>query len=190
MSVLEIRDLQVAVKLPTGELKPILAGVNLTVAAGQTHAIMGPNGSGKSTLAYSIAGHPKYQITGGSVSLDGTDVLSMTVRVLIDGRGDFVDLSALTDYPQNNVDEPVGAALPDIFDTFTQNSQTSHGLLDYASPVDLAGNANTNYWPNRIQRYLQTNTGKKISVKAIQLQLRIWDQKTEQTRQVTVVVDL
>src|SRR3954466_10884806 len=79
MSVLEIRDLQVAVKLAEGELKPILAGVTLTVRAGETHAIMGPNGSGKSTLAYSIAGHPKYEITAGSVTLDGQDVLSMTV---------------------------------------------------------------------------------------------------------------
>ena len=74
MSTLEIRDLKVSVKLPEGELKPILAGVDLTVRAGETHAIMGPNGSGKSTLAYSIAGHPKYQITGGSVTLDGNDI--------------------------------------------------------------------------------------------------------------------
>jgi Fe-S cluster assembly ATP-binding protein len=79
MSTLEIRDLQVSVKLPEGELKPILAGVNLTVKAGETHAIMGPNGSGKSTLAYSVAGHPKYEITSGSVLLDGQDVLSMSV---------------------------------------------------------------------------------------------------------------
>jgi Fe-S cluster assembly ATP-binding protein len=79
MSTLEIRDLQVSVKLPEGELKPILAGVDLTVRAGETHAIMGPNGSGKSTLAYSIAGHPKYEITGGSVTLDGADVLSLSV---------------------------------------------------------------------------------------------------------------
>ena len=79
MSTLEIRDLRVSVKLPEGELKPILAGVDLTVKAGETHAIMGPNGSGKSTLAYSIAGHPKYQITSGSVTLDGDDVLAMTV---------------------------------------------------------------------------------------------------------------
>src|SRR5919107_1943683 len=83
MSVLEIRDLHVSVKLPGGtgqaELKPILSGVTLTVRAGETHAIMGPNGSGKSTLAYSIAGHPKYQITGGTVTLDGDDVLAMTV---------------------------------------------------------------------------------------------------------------
>jgi Fe-S cluster assembly ATP-binding protein len=79
LSTLEIRDLQVSVKLPEGELKPILAGVTLTVKSGETHAIMGPNGSGKSTLAYSIAGHPKYEITGGTVTLDGEDVLAMTV---------------------------------------------------------------------------------------------------------------
>jgi Fe-S cluster assembly ATP-binding protein len=79
VSVLAIRDLHVAVKLPDGGRKPILAGVNLSVQAGETHALMGPNGSGKSTLAYSIAGHPKYEITSGSVLLDGADVLSMTV---------------------------------------------------------------------------------------------------------------
>ena len=79
MSTLEIRDLHVSVKLPDGERKPILAGVTLTVRSGETHAIMGPNGSGKSTLAYSIAGHPKYEITSGTVTLDGVDVLSMTV---------------------------------------------------------------------------------------------------------------
>jgi Fe-S cluster assembly ATP-binding protein len=79
VSTLEIRDLQVSVKLPEGELKPILHGVDLTVRAGETHAIMGPNGSGKSTLAYSIAGHPRYEVTGGTVTLDGEDVLAMTV---------------------------------------------------------------------------------------------------------------
>src|SRR5215207_6231291 len=79
MSTLEIRDLKVSVKLPEGELKPILAGVDLTIRSGETHAIMGPNGSGKSTLAYSIAGHPKYRITSGTVTLDGADLLSMTV---------------------------------------------------------------------------------------------------------------
>ena len=79
MSKLEIRDLKVSVKLPDGEAKPILDGVTLAIDAGETHAIMGPNGSGKSTLAYSIAGHPRYQITGGEVLLDGQDVLAMTV---------------------------------------------------------------------------------------------------------------
>src|SRR6266581_3959522 len=79
MSTLEIRDLHVSITAQAGESQEILSGVNLTVAAGQTHAIMGPNGSGKSTLAYSIAGHPKYQITHGTVTLDGEDVLAMSV---------------------------------------------------------------------------------------------------------------
>jgi Fe-S cluster assembly ATP-binding protein len=78
MSKLEIKDLHVTVKTDE-EDKEILRGVTLTVDDGQTHAIMGPNGSGKSTLAYSIAGHPKYTVTSGSVTLDGQDVLAMTV---------------------------------------------------------------------------------------------------------------
>ena len=78
MSVLEIKNLQVSVVTDAGN-KEILRGVDLTIRSGETHAIMGPNGSGKSTLAYSIAGHPKYLITGGSVALDGADVLEMSV---------------------------------------------------------------------------------------------------------------
>jgi Fe-S cluster assembly ATP-binding protein len=78
MSTLEIRNLQVTVETETGT-KEILRGVDLTVASGETHAIMGPNGSGKSTLAYSIAGHPKYTVTGGTVTLDGEDVLAMKI---------------------------------------------------------------------------------------------------------------
>lgn len=78
MSTLEIRDLHVSVETKEGE-KQILRGVDLTVRSGETHAIMGPNGSGKSTLAYSLAGHPKYTITGGTVTLDGQDVLAMSV---------------------------------------------------------------------------------------------------------------
>ena len=78
MSVLVIKNLQVSVVIESGN-KEILRGVDLTIKSGETHAIMGPNGSGKSTLAYSIAGHPKYLITGGSVTLDGVDVLEMSV---------------------------------------------------------------------------------------------------------------
>jgi Fe-S cluster assembly ATP-binding protein len=79
VSTLEIRDLHVSVQTGSEESKPILRGVDLTVKSGETHAIMGPNGSGKSTLAYSIAGHPKYTVTSGSVLLDGEDVLAMAV---------------------------------------------------------------------------------------------------------------
>ena len=78
MATLEIRDLHVSVETEQGT-KEILRGVDLAVRSGETHAIMGPNGSGKSTLAYSIAGHPKYTITSGSVTLDGQDVLALSV---------------------------------------------------------------------------------------------------------------
>jgi Fe-S cluster assembly ATP-binding protein len=78
VSILQIRGLHVSVETEQGT-KEILRGVDLTVRAGETHAIMGPNGSGKSTLAYSVAGHPKYTITSGTVTLDGEDVLAMTV---------------------------------------------------------------------------------------------------------------
>lgn len=78
MTQLQIRDLHVSVQTEQGT-KAILKGVDLTVKSGETHAIMGPNGSGKSTLAYTIAGHPKYTVDSGSITLDGEDVLTMTV---------------------------------------------------------------------------------------------------------------
>ena len=71
---LEVKDLKVEV---AG--KEILKGVNLTLRSGELTALMGPNGSGKSTLAYALMGHPKYKVTGGSVHLDGKDLLKMTV---------------------------------------------------------------------------------------------------------------
>ena len=78
MAKLEIKDLHVSVDTDQGT-KEILRGVDLTINSGETHAVMGPNGSGKSTLAYSIAGHPKYQVTQGQILLDGADVLEMSV---------------------------------------------------------------------------------------------------------------
>src|SRR6202035_767202 len=62
----------------TVEGKEILKGVDLQVAQGEIHALMGPNGSGKSTLAYTLMGHPKYTVTGGSVTFDGSDLLPLT----------------------------------------------------------------------------------------------------------------
>ncbi|WJY97618.1 Fe-S cluster assembly ATPase SufC [Corynebacterium fournieri] len=81
MSTLEIKNLHANV-LPSEEgqeAKPILKGVNLTIKGGETHAIMGPNGSGKSTLAYTLAGHPKYEVTDGEVLLDGENILDMEI---------------------------------------------------------------------------------------------------------------
>ena len=78
MATLQIKNLHVSVETDQGA-KQILRGVDLTIRSGETHAVMGPNGSGKSTLAYSIAGHPKYEITEGEIWLDGENVLEMSV---------------------------------------------------------------------------------------------------------------
>lgn len=73
MYKLQISDLNVSV-----EGKAILKGLSLAVPTGEVHAIMGPNGSGKSTLANTLMGHPKYQVTGGSIRYQDQDVLAMT----------------------------------------------------------------------------------------------------------------
>ncbi|HET7023856.1 MAG TPA: Fe-S cluster assembly ATPase SufC [Gemmatimonadales bacterium] len=72
LSMLEIKNLTANV----GD-KPILKGIDLTVQAGEVHAVMGPNGSGKSTLAQVIAGHPAYTVTGGQVLFQGQDLLAL-----------------------------------------------------------------------------------------------------------------
>ena len=72
MPLLEVKNLQVKV-----EDQEILKGLSLSVSPGEVHAIMGPNGSGKSTLARALAGHPAYEVTGGSVTYDGKDLLEM-----------------------------------------------------------------------------------------------------------------
>jgi Fe-S cluster assembly ATP-binding protein len=78
MSTLEIKDLKVSIETDQGT-KHILKGVDLTINEGEIHAVMGPNGSGKSTLAYTIAGHPRYKVEGGSITFDGQNVLEMSV---------------------------------------------------------------------------------------------------------------
>src|SRR6201996_7233594 len=70
--VLSINNLHVAI-----DGKEILKGVNLTIREGEIHALMGPNGSGKSTLSYALAGHPNYEVLGGSATLDGRDLLAL-----------------------------------------------------------------------------------------------------------------
>lgn len=74
MSTLVIKDLHVSI-----DGKEILKGVNLSLNTNEIHAIMGPNGTGKSTLASAIMGHPKYEVTSGTITLDGEDVLEMEV---------------------------------------------------------------------------------------------------------------
>ncbi|WP_153732079.1 Fe-S cluster assembly ATPase SufC [Sporosarcina obsidiansis] len=74
MATLEIKDLHVEI-----DGKEILKGVTLTINTNEIHAIMGPNGTGKSTLASAIMGHPKYEVTSGSITIDGEDVLEMEV---------------------------------------------------------------------------------------------------------------
>ena len=70
--VLKVDNLRAAI-----DGKEILKGVNLTLRQGEVHALMGPNGSGKSTLSYALMGHPNYEVTAGSVTLDGVDLLEM-----------------------------------------------------------------------------------------------------------------
>lgn len=74
MSTLKINNLHVSI-----DDREILKGINLTMNTGEVHAIMGPNGNGKSTLLSAIMGHPKYQVTEGSITLDGEDILAMSV---------------------------------------------------------------------------------------------------------------
>ena len=74
MAILDIKDLHISI-----EEREILKGINLTFKSGEVHALMGPNGNGKSTLLQSIMGHPKYEVTSGSVLLDGEDLLEKDV---------------------------------------------------------------------------------------------------------------
>lgn len=75
--MIDIKDLHASIETDDGEAKEIIKGLNLSIPAGEVHAIMGPNGAGKSTLAYVLAGRDDYDVTGGSATLDGQDLLDL-----------------------------------------------------------------------------------------------------------------
>ena len=93
MALLEINDLHVAV-----DGREILKGINLTLGAGEVHAIMGPNGSGKSTLSYVLAGREGYEVTHGTVRYQGEDLLAMAS----DARARSSAAMAKTSLPSSN----------------------------------------------------------------------------------------
>lgn len=75
--MIEIKNLHAEIETDDGEAKPIIKGLNLSIPAGEVHAIMGPNGAGKSTLSYVLAGREDYEVTDGSATLDDEDLLDM-----------------------------------------------------------------------------------------------------------------
>lgn len=98
--MLSIKDLKASIEDGT----QILKGINLEVKTGEVHAIMGPNGSGKSTLSKVIAGHPAYHVDGGSVTLDGKDLLQMEINERANS-GLFISTQYPTEIPGvNNVE--------------------------------------------------------------------------------------
>ena len=104
MTELVIEDLRAGV-----DGKEILLGIDLTIRSGEVHAVMGPNGSGKSTLSHVIMGRPGYQVTGGSVRLDGQDVLAMDTWERAQA-GLFLALQYPTEVPGVSVEEMIEAA--------------------------------------------------------------------------------
>ncbi|HEY3143764.1 MAG TPA: Fe-S cluster assembly ATPase SufC [Acidimicrobiales bacterium] len=141
--VLEIRGLRAGV---SG--KEILRGVDLTVRSGEVHAVMGPNGSGKSTLAHVVMGRPGYEVLGGSVTLDGQDVLAMTPYERAQA-GLFLALQYPTEVPGVSLESLLSYALaaagrdPEGVDlriqAEAQELELDVRLLSRALNVDLSG---------------------------------------------------
>jgi Fe-S cluster assembly ATP-binding protein len=142
--VLEVRGLRAA----TAGGKEILRGIDLTIRSGEVHAIMGPNGSGKSTLAHVLMGRPGYEVLGGSVTLDGTDLLPLEPWQRAQA-GLFLALQYPTEVPGVSLQdlltsaatatgrEPagVGARIRDEAERLALDTR----LLDRAVNVDLSG---------------------------------------------------
>ena len=105
MSTLVVSGLRAGV-----EGKEILRGVDLQVSSGQVHAVMGPNGSGKSTLAHVIMGGPGYEVYGGSVTLDGTDLLPLPTWERAQA-GLFLAMQYPTEVPGVSLKDAMAAAL-------------------------------------------------------------------------------
>src|SRR3989442_6250850 len=105
MSVLVIDDLRVKVGS-----RQILNGVSLEVRSGEVHALMGPNRSGKSTLSHALMGHPEYEVTGGSVTLDGQDLLGMPIHQR-GASGLFLAMQYPTEVPGPGLEAMLRAAI-------------------------------------------------------------------------------
>jgi Fe-S cluster assembly ATP-binding protein len=143
MSTLEVRDLTASV---AG--KQILNGINLTVSSGEVHVIMGPNGAGKSTLSAVLMGMPGYEVLGGSVLLDGVEMLSMAPWQRAQA-GLHLVMQYPTEVPGVLLDAVLGeafaargrdaAGLSDALRAEADRINFDHGMLQRALNVDLSG---------------------------------------------------
>lgn len=143
MSTLEIKDLRASV----GD-KEILKGINLTVKSGEVHAIMGPNGAGKSTLSAVIMGKPGYTMLGGSVLLDGEEMLTLPTWQRAT-KGLHLVMQYPTEVPGVHVDEVLvealrargrdAAALADMINDEARRINFDADLVTRALNVDLSG---------------------------------------------------
>lgn len=144
MATLTIKNLHVAVKSheAANDVREILTGVNLTLKTGEVHAIMGPNGTGKSTLSATLMGNPKYIVTAGSVTVDGADLLKMSVDERSRVAGLFLAMQYPAEIPGVSNIEFIKAALnarseePLSMRAFMQRYMKACALLDM--PTDLA----------------------------------------------------